>query len=170
MRPRWKRCVDYTDNQLGEALGRKYVEKTFGADGKERTLKMVAALEKAMGEDLEKLPWMTATTKKEALIKLHAITNKIGYPDKWRDYSSVVIKRDDHMGNGYRCGRVRVPAAAGQDRQAGRSAGVGHDSADRERLLRSADEQHQLPRRNSTAAVLRQDHRRRGQLRRASAW
>jgi putative endopeptidase len=102
MRPRWKRCVDYTDNQLGEALGRKYVEKTFGAEGKERTLKMVAALEKALGEDLEQLPWMTATTKKEALIKLHAITNKIGYPDKWRDYSSVIIKRDDDMGNGFR--------------------------------------------------------------------
>ncbi len=59
MRPRWKRCVDYTDLQLGEALGRKYVEKTFGAEGKERTLKMVAALEKALGEDIEKLPWMT---------------------------------------------------------------------------------------------------------------
>jgi putative endopeptidase len=102
MRPRWKRCVDFADSQLGEALGRKYVEKTFGADGKERTLRMVAALERALGEDLEKLPWMTATTKKEALVKLHAITNKIGYPEKWRDYSSVVIKPDDHMGNGYR--------------------------------------------------------------------
>jgi endothelin-converting enzyme/putative endopeptidase len=103
MRPRWKRCVDYTDSQLGEALGRQYVEKTFGAEGKERTLKMVAALEKALGEDIEKLPWMTEATKKEALVKLQAITNKIGYPDKWRDYSSVVIKRDDHMGNGFRC-------------------------------------------------------------------
>ena len=102
MRPRWKRCVDYTDNQLGEALGRKYVEKTLGAEGKERTLKMVGAIEKAMGEDLDKLTWMTPATKKEALIKLHAITNKIGYPEKWRDYSSVIIKRDDHMGNGYR--------------------------------------------------------------------
>jgi len=102
MRPRWKRCVDYTDSQLGEALGRIYVEQTFGAEGKARTLKMVDAIEKAMGQDLEKLPWMTATTKKEAVAKLHAITNKIGYPDKWRDYSSVIIKRDDHMGNGYR--------------------------------------------------------------------
>ena len=102
MRPRWKRCVDFTDSQLGEALGRKYVEKTFGAEGKERTLKMVAALEKALGEDIEQLPWMTATTKKEALVKLHAITNKIGYPDHWRDYSSVLIKPDDYMGNAYR--------------------------------------------------------------------
>jgi putative endopeptidase len=102
MRPRWKRCVSLTDKQLGEALGKKYVDKTLGAAGKERTLKMVHALEKAMGEDIEKLPWMTATTKKEALVKLQAITNKIGYPDNWRDYSSVEIKRDDAIGNGFR--------------------------------------------------------------------
>jgi endothelin-converting enzyme/putative endopeptidase len=102
MRPRWKRCVDFTDAQLGEALGRKYVERTFGAEGKERTLRMVDALEKALGQDLEQLSWMTPATKKEALIKLHAITNKIGYPDKWRDYSSVTIKRDDPVGNGFR--------------------------------------------------------------------
>jgi len=99
MRPRWKRCVDFTDRQLGEALGRKYVEKTFGAEGKERTLKMVHELEQALGEDIQNLSWMTPTTKQQALIKLHAITNKIGYPDKWRDYSSVVIKRDDAIGN-----------------------------------------------------------------------
>ena len=102
MRPRWKRCVDFTNNQLGEALGRKYVEKTFGAAGKERTLSMVHTLEKALGEDIEKLPWMTAATKKEAAVKLQAITNKIGYPDQWRDYSSVEIKRDDAIGNGFR--------------------------------------------------------------------
>ena len=102
MRPRWKRCVDFTDNQLGEALGQKYVEKTFGAEGKERTLKMVHALETAMGQDIEKLTWMTSATKKQALAKLHAITNKIGYPDKWRDYSSVEIRRDDAIGNGFR--------------------------------------------------------------------
>src|ERR1019366_3554091 len=102
MRPRWKRCVEFTDNQLGEALGKKYVEKTFGTAGKERTLKMVYALEKSLGEDIDKLPWMTAATKKEALVKLQAITNKIGYPDNWRDYSRVEIKRDDAIGNGFR--------------------------------------------------------------------
>ena len=102
MRPRWKRCVDYTDQQLGEALGRKYVEKTFGAEGKARTLKMVDALEKALGEDIEKLDWMTPATKAQALVKLKAITNKIGYPDRWRDYSSVVIKPDDPVGNSFR--------------------------------------------------------------------
>src|SRR5260370_2397567 len=102
MRPRWKRCVDFTANQSGEALAKKYVEKNFGAAGKERTLKMVHALEKALGEDIEKLPWMAPDTKKEALVKLQAITNKIGYPDKWRDYSSVEIKRDDAIGNAFR--------------------------------------------------------------------
>jgi endothelin-converting enzyme/putative endopeptidase len=102
MRPRWKRCVQLTDAQFGEALGKKYVEKTFGAAGKERTLKMVHALEKALGEDIEQLSWMTPATKKEAIVKLHAITNKIGYPDKWRDYSSVEVKRDDAIGNAFR--------------------------------------------------------------------
>jgi endothelin-converting enzyme/putative endopeptidase len=102
MRPRWKRCVDFTDDQLGEALGRKFVERTFGAEGKERTLKMVDALEKALGQDLEKVPWMTSATRQQAIVKLKAITNKIGYPDKWRDYSSVAIQRDDAMGNGFR--------------------------------------------------------------------
>lgn len=101
-RPRWKRCVDFTDGQLGEALGRAFVERTFGAEGKQRTLKMVEALEKALGRDLQQLPWMTPTTKKRALEKLGAITNKIGYPDKWRDYSSVVVRRDDAVGNGFR--------------------------------------------------------------------
>jgi putative endopeptidase len=99
MRPRWKRCVDFTDQQLGEALGRKFVERTFGTEGKERTLKMVHALEQALGQDIQGLSWMTPATKQQALIKLKAITNKIGYPDKWRDYSSITIKRDDALGN-----------------------------------------------------------------------
>jgi len=102
LRPRWKRCVDYTDNQLGEALGRKFVERTFGAEGKQRTLKMVDALEKALGQDLQAVSWMTPATRQKALDKLKAITNKIGYPDKWRDYSSVAIRRDDAIGNGFR--------------------------------------------------------------------
>ena len=102
LRPRWKRCVDFTDNQLGEALGQKFVERTFGREGKERTLKMVDAIEKAMAEDMQQLSWMTPATKRQALTKLRAVTNKIGYPEKWRDYSSVAIRRDDAVGNGMR--------------------------------------------------------------------
>ena len=96
---RWKRCVDSTDQALGEALGQKYVELTFGPGSKQRMLKMVDALEKALDQDIHGLPWMSEDTKKQAKIKLQAIRNKIGYPDVWRDYSSLNIERGDLLGN-----------------------------------------------------------------------
>src|SRR5260370_15557046 len=96
---RWKRCVDATDGALGEALGQKYVEQTFGADGKQRMLKMVDALEEALDQDIKGLPWMSDDTKKQAKIKLEAIRNKIGYPEVWRDYSTLTIQRGDLIGN-----------------------------------------------------------------------
>ena len=96
---RWKRCVTLTDHELGEALGQKYVEATFGPDGRQRMLKMVDALEKSLAEDIHDLSWMSDETKKQAKVKLDAIRNKIGYPDVYRDYSSVVIKPDDLLGN-----------------------------------------------------------------------
>lgn len=96
---RWKRCVSLTDGSLGEALGQPYVDATFGAEGKARMLKMVDALENSLKHDISDLPWMTEATKKEALIKLAAIRNKIGYPDKWRDYSKLSIVRGDLLGN-----------------------------------------------------------------------
>ena len=102
LRPRWKRCVQFVDGDLGEALGQKYVERTFGAEGKERTLRMVHTIENEMGRDLMALDWMSPATKQKAIEKLHAITNKIGYPDKWRDYSSVKIVRNDAVGNDVR--------------------------------------------------------------------
>ena len=101
---RWKRCVNAVDGYLGEALGQPYVEATFGAEGKERMLKMVGALEKALNRDISDLPWMTAETKRQALIKLAAIRNKIGYPDRWRDYSKLTIERGDLLGNVQRAG------------------------------------------------------------------
>ena len=102
LRPRWKRCVDLADDQLGEALGQRYVEKTFGTEGKERTSKMVAALEAALKEDIKNLPWMTEATKTQAQTKLAAIANKIGYPEKWRDYSTLKVVRGDAIGNAER--------------------------------------------------------------------
>ena len=102
LRPRWKRCVQFVDGDLGEALGQKYVERTFGVEGKERTLQMVQTIEGALGKDLMALDWMSPATKQKAIEKLHAITNKIGYPDKWRDYSSVKVARDDAVGNDQR--------------------------------------------------------------------
>ena len=96
---RWKRCVNLVDRELGEALGEKYVDDTFGPEGKQRMLKMVDALEKSLAEDIQGLSWMSDETKKQAQIKLEAIRNKIGYPEKYRDYSSVAIKPDDLLGN-----------------------------------------------------------------------
>lgn len=98
-KPRWKRCVSSTDVALGEALGQRYVEKTFGPEAKQRIQKMVAALEKSLGEDIDSLPWMSEETKKQAHLKLAAIQNKIGYPDRWRDYTSLSVVRGDLIGN-----------------------------------------------------------------------
>jgi len=106
--PRWKRCVKATDLALGMALGQLYVDKTFGAAGKERTLKMVKAIESAMQQDIGQLTWMSDTTKKQAYTKLNSIVNNIGYPDQWRDYSSVVIKSDDYAGNTERAGEFEI--------------------------------------------------------------
>jgi putative endopeptidase len=96
---RWKRCVNLTDRELGEALGQRYVDVAFGPESKARMLKMVDALEKSLDEDIQNLSWMSDTTKKQAKVKLEAIRNKIGYPEVWRDYSSVEIKPADLMGN-----------------------------------------------------------------------
>ncbi len=108
LRPRWKRCVAAVDDDLGEALGRIYVARTFGEDGKKRMLELVAGLERALEKDIRALPWMTAVTKDRAVAKLHAITNKIGYPDAWRDYSSVQVRRDDLFGNRRRAAAFEV--------------------------------------------------------------
>ena len=99
LQPRWKRCVRYVDRNLGEALGQVFATKTFTADTKARALEMTQEIEKAMEADLHQLPWMGEATRQQALLKLHAIVNKIGYPDKWRDYSSIRIARDDFLGD-----------------------------------------------------------------------
>ena len=93
--PRWKRCVQYADRDLGEALGQVYVRKTFSPETKAATVEMVRRIEDAMGERIRQLDWMSPETKQQALKKLQGIRNKIGYPDKWRDYSSVEISRTD---------------------------------------------------------------------------
>jgi len=102
IQPRWKRCVGLVDRGIGEALGQKYVDLTFGAEGKTRMLKMVDALEKALDTDIQDLSWMSPKTKKQAKVKLQAIRNKIGYPDQWRDYTKLAIERGDLLGDYFR--------------------------------------------------------------------
>jgi endothelin-converting enzyme/putative endopeptidase len=101
-KPRWKRCVRQVDLLLGEALGQEFVARTFGPELKNATLKMTRQIEQAMHEDIEALAWMSDATKRQALAKLDAIVNKIGYPDRWRDYSSVRIDHGDYYGNAQR--------------------------------------------------------------------
>ena len=100
--PRWKRCTNDVDGDLGEALGQAYVNKYFSPEAKQAAAKLVKEIETAMEKDIQQLPWMGAATKEQALTKLHSIANKVGYPDKWRDYSALEIVRGDELGNSRR--------------------------------------------------------------------
>ena len=99
MPPRWKTCTRAVDRNLGEALGQEFVRRTFSADTKAKTQLLTRQIETSMQQEIENLDWMSAATKAEALRKLHAIRNKIGYPELWRDYSALEVKRDDYFGN-----------------------------------------------------------------------
>ncbi len=105
MPPRWKTCTRAVDRNLGEALGQEFVRRTFSADTKAKTQQMTEQIETAMQHEIEGLEWMSPETKQEALRKLHAIRNKIGYPDTWRDYSKLEVKRDDYFSNAERAYR-----------------------------------------------------------------
>jgi putative endopeptidase len=107
--PRWKTCVGMVDSNLGEALGQLYVRKAFGADSKARMTQLVEALTASLEQDITTLDWMTPETKTKAIEKLKKLgKGKIGYPEKWRDYSSVSISRADFLGNSRRADRFEV--------------------------------------------------------------
>jgi endothelin-converting enzyme/putative endopeptidase len=114
MKPRWKHCVETTDELLGEALGRKYVERHFPPEAKARMEAMVENLQLAMGETIRGLDWMSAETKAKALEKLATFVPKIGYPDQWKDYSSVAVRRDTHFANVEAGARFTVADDVGQ--------------------------------------------------------
>jgi putative endopeptidase len=99
MAARWKRCTTATDSALGEAVGQDWVAKNFPPAAKDSMEKLVSALESALAQDIQGLDWMSDATKAEAKKKLDAFRDKIGYPEQWRDYSTLVVKRDDPVGN-----------------------------------------------------------------------
>jgi len=96
---RWKRCTSRVDREMGEALGQVYVTQYFPPEAKQHAMAMTIAIEQAMGSDIKSLDWMSPETKARAEEKLHAVMNKIGYPDKWRDYSKLEIVRGQALGN-----------------------------------------------------------------------
>jgi len=102
LRPRWQHCVSLVDFDLGEALGQKYVERTLAQKDKDAALRMSRNIERAFEKDIVELSWMNPQTKREAITKLHAVANKIGYPGRWRDYSKLKIIRGDGLGNSQR--------------------------------------------------------------------
>jgi putative endopeptidase len=99
LQARWKRCTEAVDNSLGEALGQAYVAKYFPPEAKQQALTIVKEIQAEMEQDISGLPWMSSMTKQQALEKLHGMANKIGYPDKWRDYTVLEIVRGDELGN-----------------------------------------------------------------------
>jgi predicted metalloendopeptidase len=101
-RPRWKRCSSNVDSALGEALGQVYVQQYFPGDSKQKTLTMVHDIESAMDRDIDTLDWMSAPTKVRAKQKLHAVADKIGYPEHWRDYSKLAVSPTEDLGNAER--------------------------------------------------------------------
>ncbi|HVN03401.1 MAG TPA: M13 family metallopeptidase [Bryobacteraceae bacterium] len=99
MPPRWKRCVRATDRGLGEELGKEFVKVAFNGASKEKALELVGQIEMEMRKDIDNATWMTPATKEQAFAKLREVTNKIGYPEKWRDYSSIKVTSDDYFGD-----------------------------------------------------------------------
>ena len=97
--PRWRRCVRAADRDLGDALGQAYVDRAFPPESKARTIQMVHAIEQALGEDVQSLSWMSSTTKEQAITKLKGIEDKIGYPSRWHDYTTVKITRTSYLDN-----------------------------------------------------------------------
>ncbi|MDR3792103.1 MAG: M13 family metallopeptidase [Terracidiphilus sp.] len=102
---RWKRCTRRVDGEMGEALGQVWAAKYFPPADKQLALDMTVRTEQAMAKDIDGLDWMSAETKVKAKEKLHTVMNKVGYPDKWRDYSKLVIVRGDALGNSVRADR-----------------------------------------------------------------
>ncbi len=108
IQPRWRRCSLFADADLGDAVGQAYVARYFPPENKQRMLEMVKAIETALHQDFDAATWMSKETKKRAHNKLSAQVDKIGYPDHWRDYSAVEIKRDDFLGNMQRSSRFEI--------------------------------------------------------------
>ena len=156
-RPRWRRAVDSMDNNMGELVGRMFVESHFGAEAKAKMLELVGNLLKAFDTSIDGLEWMSPETRAEAKKKLSKITVKIGYPDKWRDYSALTVRSDDLVGNLLRASEFEHNRYVARTGGPGRQGRVADDAADRQCVLQLRDQRDHLPGRHPAPAVLRHD-------------
>ncbi len=140
LKPRWKRCAELTDLLLGEALGRDYVARYFPPEAKARAREMILNILAAMGDTIQGLDWMTPETKKKALEKLSTFNVKVGYPDKWKDYSSVNITPRLFLCRYDECRSIPGERRSLHHWQARGSRALGNDSSYLQRLLQPADE------------------------------
>ena len=154
-RPRWKRAVGLINRDMGFAVGRLYVAQYFPPESRAKMLALVGNIREALAARIQRVDWMSDATKARALQKLSMLNVKIGYPTKWRDYSALSVAGDDLVGDVRRASALRVAPPRQPARQAGRQDRVGHDAADRERLLQPDPQRDRLPGRHPAAAVLR---------------
>ena len=156
-RPRWRRAVDSMDNNMGELVGRMFVEAHFPPEAKRRMLELVNNLLKAFDTSIDGLEWMSADTRAEAKKKLAKITVKIGYPDRWRDYSALSHPQRRSGRQRGACLGVRVAAPDRPDGRPGRQGRVADDAADGQRLLQPDHQRDHLSGRHPASAVLRHE-------------
>ncbi len=159
LKPRWKQCSEAADRLLADPLGKEYVTRYFPPEAKARAKGMVKNILAAMTDTVQNLDWMTAETKKRALEKLSTFDVRVGYPDKWRDYSKVDISRDSFFTDVVNAVEVQRRRWHFADRQANRSHPVGVDCAYVRCLLQPALEYDYLSRRHSAAASLQRELR-----------
>ena len=153
--PRWKRAVNETDDALGEAVGKLYVQRYFPPSEKARAEAMVKNLLAAFAVRIDHLEWMAPQTKARAKAKLAALKVGVGYPDHWRNYAGLKVQSGDAFGNAQRAELFELPLQPGQARQAGGSLRVGHEPAAGQCREPARDECAELPCRDPAAAVLR---------------
>ena len=165
LRPRWKRVLAAEDAAFGQDLGQLFVKKAFSPAAKARALAMVEFVKEAMRERIRAANWMSDATKAEAYKKLDTMRSKIGYPDKWRDYSKLDVRAGVIRAQCAGRQRFRVSAADGKARQAGGPHRLGDDAPDQQRLLRADVERNVFSGGHPATAVLRREGRRRGELR-----
>ena len=157
LQERWLRVLAAEDEALGFAIGQLYVAQKFPPAAKEAAEALVLRIRDALRTDLETLAWMTPATRQAAQQKLDLMELRVGYPDRWRDYSGLEIDRGPYVLNVLRANRIRAQATARQDRQAGRSQRVDHDTANGQCLLRPIDEQFERSGGNAAAAIFRRE-------------